>query len=47
MKFYFALKHVKTGKEYYKTVVSKNMATAKALVTKYYPQFIIVAVKEL
>lgn len=46
-RFYFTLRHARTGKEYYKTVVARNLAAAVNLVTKYYPHFIQVAVREL
>ena len=46
-KFYFILRNVKTGQEYYKTIHTKTLAEAVQLCKAYYPSFVQVSVKEV
>lgn len=46
-RFYFVLRSVKNGQEYYKTVTARTLADAVKLVTKMYPSFVQVSIKEL
>ncbi len=46
-KYYFTLKHNRTGQEYYKTVASKSLADAVRLVSKYYPHYTQVSIREV
>ena len=46
-KFYFVLKSVKTGIEYYKTIYASSLDGAVQLCSAYYPSFVQVSVREV